>query len=517
MHGTEGARPGVPRWIFSLAAAGGATFYLWSVWRRVGHLGLPLDDSWIHLHFARRLATAGGLSFAPGELVGGSTAPLWTGLLALLAPLPGSAVAWSQVLGIALFGCAAAVFHRLGEDLGLRPAPAAFATLLFAASGPLAWSAVSGLEIPLFVLLTLAAVRAHLVDRRRPTGVALSLPLLGLATLARPEGLLLLGLALLDRLLAHRGALRAWWRGLWPGLALAAVIVAPVAMLYWLASGSPLPTTFAAKSGGVERSLPELRYLHTVLGILFRSQPYMTVLAGAGAILLVRRLGSSDDRGLLPALWLAGLPLAYSCLGSAGGPLVGNFGRYHYPLLPFVILLGCLGASELGAVGRRALPRPVLVAAALLVLWPTATQWRTQGQQLVRNVEDVERSDVAAGLWLRQRLPAGATLAVNDIGALQYLLPQHRLYDLAGIVTPEIHRFIGRAVEQGRPWEAGVGEYLEGVRPDFLVVFPQWFPGLLSSGVSFQPVKEFHVPGNITLGGDRLVIYRTPWTRAELP
>jgi hypothetical protein len=267
----------------------------------------------------------------------------------------------------------------------------------------------------------------------------------------------------------------------------------------------------------VARSLPDLRYLHTVLGILFRSQPYMTLLAGAGALVLVRRLGTADDRGLLPALWLTGLPVAYSCLGSAGGPLVGNFGRYHYPLIPFVVLLGCLGASELAGSGRRRLPRPALLAAALLVLWPTVAQWRTHGQQFARNVADVEQGDVAAGRWLQQRLPDGATLAVNDIGALQYLLPRHRIYDLAGIVNPEVHDFTRRAVRQGRPWEAGVGDYLDRVRPDFLVVFPEWFPSLVGSGVSFEPIRQFPVPANITLGGDSLVIYRTPWTRMELP
>jgi hypothetical protein len=516
MHATEHGRPGMPRWTFPLAAIGGAAFYLWNAWRRVGHLGLPLDDSWIHLHFARSLAAGHGLAFSPGELVAGSTAPLWTAVLALLALLPGSAVAWSQAVGMAMFGCATVAFHRLGRDLGLGPAATTLATLLFVASGPLAWSAVSGLEIPLFVLLSLVAVRLHLGDRGGTAGIALSVAVFGLAALARPEGVLLLALAVVDRLLARRGALSAWWRGLWPGLALALALVAPVAALYWAVSGSPLPTTFAAKSGGMARTLPDLRYLHTVAGILFRSQPYMTLLAGAGAVVLVRRSGSVEDRGVLPALWLAGLPLAYSCLGSAGGPLVGNFGRYHYPLLPFVILLGCLGASELAATERR-LPRPALVLAALLVLWPTVSQWRTHGQQFVRNVEDVERGDVAAATWLESRLAPGATLAVNDIGAIQYLLPDHRIFDLAGIVSPEVHEFTHRAVRQGRPWQAGVRDYLERARPDYLVVFPRWFPDLVSSGVSFQPIQEFPVPANITLGGDRLVIYRTPWTRVSLP
>ena len=90
------------------------------------------------------------------------------------------------------------------------------------------------------------------------------------------------------------------------------------------------------------------------------------------------------------------------------------------------------------------------------------------------------------------------------------------MHDLAGIVSPEVHAFTRRAVASGRPWEAGIGDYLARVRPDYLVVFPDWFPRLVASGVSFEPVRDFPVPGNITLGGDRLVIYETPWSRQEL-
>src|SRR5207244_5142763 len=46
-----------------------------------GAAGFPLDDSWIHLHFARNLAAGAGFSYNPGVPIAGSTAPLWTLLL----------------------------------------------------------------------------------------------------------------------------------------------------------------------------------------------------------------------------------------------------------------------------------------------------------------------------------------------------------------------------------------------------------------------------------------------------
>jgi hypothetical protein len=363
--------------------------------------------------------------------------------------------------------------------------------------------------------------RLHLADRDAGGDLALSLPVFALAALARPEGVLLLALAVLDRGLAAQWRAAAWWGGAWRGLLVAGVVLTPVAAFNFLVSGSLLPTTFAAKSGGLASWSPNLRYLDTVIGIFFRDQPYMTVLAGAGVVLLGQRLFSGRDRGLLPALWVVGLPVAYSCLASSGGrALVGNFGRYHYPLLPFVIVLGCLGlepwAERLGG-WRSRLRVPALAVIGLLVAWPTLAHWRTTAGQFAQSAHDVEVGDVAAARWLGEWLPAGATLAVNDIGALKFLLPDHRLYDLAGLVTPEVHRYTRAAVAEGAPWEVGIARYLERVRPDYLVVFPEWFPNLLSSEVSFRPLREYAIPGNITLGRDRLTIYATPWTDRRQP
>ena len=47
-----------------------------------GELGVPLDDAWIHYQFARNLSRGNGFGYNPGEPTAGSTAPLWTLLLA---------------------------------------------------------------------------------------------------------------------------------------------------------------------------------------------------------------------------------------------------------------------------------------------------------------------------------------------------------------------------------------------------------------------------------------------------
>ena len=57
---------------------------------------------------------------------------------------------------------------------------------------------------------------------------------------------------------------------------------------------------------------------------------------------------------------------------------------------------------------------------------------------------------------------------------------------------------------------------LEETQPDFLVIFPGWYPGLEELNPGFAPRFELEIPDNIALGGDRIVVYSTPWTRYPL-
>lgn len=503
-------------------------YLLEEIGRLRGGLGFPLDDSWIHLQFARNLAHGLGLSYNPGELVTGSTAPLWTALLSLLFLLPGNVVLWTKLLGLALHLAGIDATFHLGRELGLSRGLAALAAALTLGTSWLAWSALSGMEIPLFILLSLWGMILHLRERAGPDRPPLALAVLAVAVLARPEGLLLLLLAVLDRFLSFDVSEdRPRWRrpspgALLRGAALAACALAGTIFFYVWASGSVLPTTYAAKGGGgVRHLLPDFRYLANVLGLFFRPQPVATLLAGAGAAALASRLGDvrgRRDRGLLPALWLFGLPLAYSLLTPGPTKMLGNFGRYYFPLFPVLAVLGILGLEPAALALARLVPRPALAvlrtAGAALILAPTLFVL-VQGQRFyAQNIANVEESDVAIARWLAPRLPAGAVLAVNDIGAIKYFLP-NRVVDLASIATPEIGREVGRATAAGVPWSEALIASIARREPDYLVIFPSWFPAVARDS-RFRPVHVLPIPGNITMGGDEIVVYETPWTRHPL-
>src|SRR5512134_2361187 len=65
----------------------------------VFRLGFPLDDAWIHQTYARNLALRGEWAFLPGEPSAGSTAPLWSALLAVGHLLHLGPYVWTYLLG----------------------------------------------------------------------------------------------------------------------------------------------------------------------------------------------------------------------------------------------------------------------------------------------------------------------------------------------------------------------------------------------------------------------------------
>lgn len=494
------------------------------LWLLDGRLGLPLDDGWIHLQFARNLAAGAGLSYNPGELVAGSTAPLWTALLSvgLLVHLP--ALVWAKVLGVACHLLVIAGTWRLARELGLTKELAVVAAGLAASSSVLVWSALSGMEIPLFAALSVWGIALHVRERREAERMPLSLALFGLAVLARPEGLLLLGLAVVDRaLVTRRGDGELWlqrpaWRPLLVGVALAAVAVVPVLLVYQWLAGSPLPTTFDTKAGYSTPGWPRGRYLFEVIGVWAAAQPIATLLAPVGVLALMVRLGSDEDRGLLPAAWCVGLPLAYGVLSGSGRGIFGNFGRYFFPLLPVVIVLAVVGVADLVAhVPSRLRWRGGGVAwlrlAGVLLLIPGLVALFGGAARYVQNVRDIEDGDVRLARWLQPRLPPDALLAVDDIGALKFLLP-NRVLDLAGIVSPRVHEYARKSARVTHSFCPGILEFVREQRPDYLAIFPRRHACFPQS--EFPALLEIEVPGNVTLGEGTIVLHATPWTRQPL-
>ena len=163
-----------------------------------GVIGAPLDDAWIHFQFARNLSRGEGFSFNPGQPTPGSTAPLWTIILAALGFLGTDYLATALLLSAGFFLAAVLLAYGFTAWVTRNLWPAVLAGLGVALSGRLLWAGLAGMETTAFAALSLAAIWAY-----SRSGLRLFPALLfGLASQLRPEGHALFALAVVDRCLA---------------------------------------------------------------------------------------------------------------------------------------------------------------------------------------------------------------------------------------------------------------------------------------------------------------------------
>ena len=493
-----------------------------------GAVGFPLDDSWIHLHFARNLAEGGGFAYNPGRPVAGSTAPLWTLLLAAGAAVVGPSVALAKAAGVACGVGAALITRRAALALG-APAPLALvAAVGLLWTGPMAWGALSGMEVTLAALLVAAALLAHARER-----LFWSAWWAALAALARPEAALLVPCLALARPLGVR-RLAAFG-------AVTAAALLPVALFGLWTAGSPFPATAAAKVeggllgwlGGLHEPLSVTlltrpwRFLAEWVAWLARTQWVLPLALLPGLAIAWRRSGRALGA---VALVLLAHPLGMAMLAPYRGPAFQE-GRYSIHLLPvaFVVLAVVAGAAHpalatgrahvaprlSGRVGATphlsqathgpsrprgprynrlaALATTAYLVSAALTLAPAATRYGWA-------VQNIDAMQVHLGRWLDGHVPPTARLAVNDIGAIAYF-SRREIVDLMGLVTPEI-------IPYRRRGEGGIVQYLLETCPDHVVIFPAWFPDLAARADLLEPVYRVRLERNEVAGAAEMVVYR---------
>jgi hypothetical protein len=56
-----------------------------------------------------------------------------------------------------------------------------------------------------------------------------------------------------------------------------------------------------------------------------------------------------------------------------------------------------------------------------------------------------------------------------------------------------------------------VFDFIVSRRPDYLVIFPQWYPELAARSDLFTQVRSVVLTDNITNGASEMAVYRTIW------
>ncbi|MEW6093174.1 MAG: hypothetical protein AB1531_04325 [Chloroflexota bacterium] len=454
-------------------------------------VGFPLDDAWIHQTFARNLILFGEWAFILGQPSAGSTAPLWSALLALGFLFHLGPYIWTYFLGALLLWALSMVAEFILRSWipSYRPR-FPWAGAWMAIEWHLVWSSVSGMETLLSAILVML-VLAMLVSKRRLWFWVGALT--GLSVWVRPDGITLLGPVLLTAILVESS-----WKRRVRALAVVVLGFGGLFTLYLLfnlgLAGSLWPNTFYAKQAeyAVLLQQPFLARL--------ANEP-LQLLTGAGIFLLpglILALVSATRRrdwGVLAiATWMAGFLVLYAWRL----PATYQHGRYIMPVMPVYFLLGLAGMAEFlllrGLRGRWVLATSWKLATGLALM----LFWGRGAFAYASDVAFIESEMVTTARWVAANIPSEALVAAHDIGALGYF-GDRDLLDLAGLVSPDVIPFIRD--------EARLADYLDEQDVNYLVTFPDWYPSLTSGLI---PVFSTGAPYAPSAGETNMAVYQWP-------
>ena len=461
--------------------------------------GFPLDDAWIHQTYARNLATLGEWSFVPGQPSAGSTAPLWSLLLAIGHVLGLGPYVWTYFLGfLILWGFGLLAYWATRRLLPERPNWAWAAGIFFIFEWHLVWSTASGMETALFALIvTTILVILLLVSHSHQAAASVWLLLgllIGVSVWLRPEGVTLLGPVILGALLIQTGKPYAWKKIL-AVLVGFLLLFGPYLIFNRQLAGEWWPNTFYAKQAeyAILRELPLLRRL---------VQQFTLPLLGAGVLLLPGFAAAAwqgvqrRQWGLISSIiWLVGHLVLYAFRL----PVTYQHGRYAIPMLPIFFLIGILGMAEVARLSS-----PVLLPRVVSRVWVITSGavlagfWVIGLNAYVEDVTIIETEMVDTAQWIAQNTEPDATIAAHDIGALGYFAPRPIL-DLAGLVSPDVIPFIRD--------EAQLAEYIDEQDGIYLMTFPNWYPQLIEGR---ELIYQSDGQLSFELSGENMSVYE--WT-----
>lgn len=438
-----------PRWeraAVPLMVVAGAAWFLHAEHLIAGRWGYSLDDSWIYATFARNLASGQGYAFNPGEHVAGATGPLYVFILALLYSLFRDVIWPAKILGLLCLCASCLVIYetmrRIDPTSRVKPL---LAGLLVAVSPPLLWGSLSGMEIPVYLLLACLGVYFYVCEKW-----TLAVLCWSVGIWLRPDGLFLVLLGLLVR---PKLSLK---NSVGPATAAALVIGACLGFNY-IDAGRLLPNSVAVKThfGGIQLAgeWSMVKEWADLWGVSMRPGR-----GGMQAVLLLPAMvvGALTMLRRLPAIvaYVLFFPLVFALSGASGG----QFGRYIVHVIPFGVLLAVVG---LGRASQRALhtrSRAGILVLGVLCLGWQAYVARKVGVSHGWNVQNINGMHRYVAEATRRATSPGDTVAVNDVGAMGYFSGCY-VVDLVGLVSPR------------RPFPENLSLY----KPKYLVIFPDWF------------------------------------------
>jgi hypothetical protein len=400
-----------------------------------------------------------------------------------------------------------------------------------------AWGALSGMEIPLHVALSLGGLWFFLRGSTSTWLDRSSAVLLGLAALARPE---CLSLVVAAWIIGTTDGLRRLprpsdWRMMVPHVLLLAVVLAPAVLFNYSTLGSFVPNTYSIKVGS--KSLiaaivsgdgsaiwnavmagPLMHVPMAVLRLVF-TNPLLLPFAIFGGARLWAGMGISALRSrVIPAAFIL-YPAAMSVVEP--GAKLAN--RYITVWLVLYCLLGAVGimAAWQALAGSNATLRPFfrrwfapgdgggiswararasMIAIATLAVMFQLGDSVVMARRFGIQVDNINSLHLATGRWIREHTAEDALIALDDIGGITYI-SRRPMVDMIGLVTPQVTMM--------RRGGKSTADFLMAARPDFVATVRPHV--LAEAGTLYELIHIQAIRDNIASVNDTIAVFEATW------
>ncbi len=402
-------------------------------------------DTYIHLTFARNLATGYGFSYNRGEPSNGSSSPLWTLILAFLFKMVGPPRildAGRIAAGICHLLSVLAIYVAVRQVLPQGPA-ALVAACLWALNPNAADWAMRAMDTSLFILLILCGSIVLAAFLAAPNlGLAVILGIVsGLAILCRPEGWFWFGIAIACLAVSISVTKSVVVAPVLPGIVLFSSFAVLLPYYLWMLRrfGTVMPSSRA-------RVLHYRQYARRLGPFFFSDTAGQLVIRGlyrslfpfaciGGAMLFFE--GSAFSKTAIVELFLFSIAvMAFYSFVITG---IDYGYRYILPALPGLIVLSVISMDLL----YQHVPLYVSLLGAVFVFVPVLRRalsefrrtWNFMKAYVVGQEEPV-RTRMAK--WVRDSLPEGVTIAAKEIDQLAfYSKPGQRILSMDGTIGGE--------------------------------------------------------------------------------
>ena len=443
------ARHGVYLWLSVAVLA--AVVWVFASWH-----GTPIvDDAYIALIYARNLADGQGLVYTDGGRVEGYTDFLWVLAGALAFKLGLEPVRFLQSLSLVSAIGLVFVTWRWSSRESIASDTFRIAPLVLAASGPLAFWALAGLETVTFSLLLLVATM-WTARSAGPAATFAAGTTYAAAAMTHPDGALWLFVGVVFLLVksgrpAVNKSLVAFIGGFGPFMVFW--------VWRWIYFGDPLPNTFYAKSAvslvTLEQGAKYVLDFATVWGVLNVAIIVAAVFGGLLTRPITRLLFANCIVWLAYLVWIGGDSLLVY--------------RFVLPILaPLTLLLQESLAILMTRAGMQRLPVVAGFAFAGILTVGSAVSWRLATAGSVAMAGAFDASRVAVGQWLRHHTAPGTLIAVNAAGAIPYFSERPAI-DMLGLNDRHIGRN-GHVAEGPAGHRRHDAAYVLSRRPTFVIL-----------------------------------------------